>query len=289
MRVLERDIQINKQTDLVRIYPVGDVHVGALNFAEKQFKTYVNKISADKDGYWIGGGDMLDAVILQDQKRFNPNNIPDWMLNSSPEEARLKLSDILKAQMDYLYHLLDPIKDKCLGLIEGNHEYSIAHYHNRDLMSEVAERFNTDNLTDCAFIRLNLKHKYSKKRSAIRIFITHGHGGGRTAGAEPNHLARLSQDKDCEVVLRGHSHTFTIVPPIPRLTIPLEGELGKEADVNVIRAANWGCWLLSYATGPSTYDSRATYPVRPMCASVVEIQPFTEDGVPEIVIKELPV
>ena len=177
--------------------------------------------------------------------------------------------------MDYAEELLSPIKDKCIGMIEGNHEYSISHYHNRNISTDLADRMNAPELTDCAFIRLKFRRN-NRASVAVRLFICHGHGGGRSAGAEPTHLNRLAQERDCEIIFRGHSHIFHIMPPIPRLTIPATGPMPEHVLTHDVRAANWGAWVLSYANGPSTYDSRANYPVRPMCTVVAEIKPFVD-------------
>lgn len=274
MQLLHKEIDVSSRSEIFNLYPIGDAHVGAFNFASKKFKKYVQRIREDDNALWIGGGDILDAVILQDQKRFDPDNLPAWMLSGSPDKVRRKIKDILKAQMDYAEELLEPIKHKCIGYIEGNHEFSISHYHNRDVTAEMASRLGTVELTDCAFIRFRFKR--NSGTSTVRLFICHGHGGGRSAGAEPTHLTRLAQERDCEIIFRGHSHIFHIMPPIPRLTIPTCGELPEHAITHDVRAANWGAWVLSYANGPSTYDSRANYPVRPMCTVVASIKPFCD-------------
>ena len=281
MKLLNHNISMKSRSDIFNIYPIGDAHIGAYNFATSKFKTYIQQIKNDPNGLWVGGGDILDAIILQDQKRFDPENLPDWLLSGNPNNVRCKIKDILKAQLDYAQELLEPIKDKCVGMIEGNHEYSISHYHNRDIHEDLCERLSAINLTDCAFIRFKCDRSFTNNTHApvtacVRLYICHGFGGGRSAGAEPTHLNRLAQERDCEIILRGHSHIFHIMPPIPRLTIPSCGALPEHAMAKEVRAANWGCWLLSYAQGPSTYDSRANYPVRPMCTVVATIKPFHE-------------
>ena len=272
--------QVSSRTEVFKIYPLGDVHVGALNCAEKQFKRVINEIRDDPNAYWFGGGDLLDAIILQDSKRFDPAVLPDWMLTGDPDAVRKKISDMIDAQKERVIDMLKPIKDKCIGLLEGNHEHSIMKNHNRNLMNDLCKGLGVDDLTDCCFIRLRFTRQTCNGKTPvvnIRMFATHGFGGGRTAGAEPNHLSRLALDKDCEIVLRGHSHTQHILPPIARLSIPTGGLLGVEPIAWTLRAANWGCYLRTYAAGPGTYDSRSTYPVRPLSTVRVVIKPFTTE------------
>lgn len=217
-----------------------------------------------------------DAVVLNDAKRFDPTVLPDWMLDHQGADAvRKNLSDMLDAQAKRFYKLFDPIRHKCIGLIEGNHEYSIMKHHNRDFLKDMCRHFNVPDLTDCAFLRFrfNRESPDSTRVSTVRMFISHGHGGGRTSGAEPNILYRLAADKECDIVLKGHSHTFCIHPPIPVLTIPSGGKMPDDPLVSDKFAANWGSFLYTYKSGPSTYASRANYPVRPMYTVQCTIHP----------------
>jgi len=262
------------------IYAVGDPHMGARNFAERQFDDYLDIIYKDKNAKWFGGGDLIDAVIFQDAKRFSPTCLPDWLLNKPLKQVREALKDIVKAQIDRLVKKLIPISDKCIGLLEGNHEYAILQHHNRDIMGTLCEKLDVPNLSDSAFIRFKMKRYTSSNNdtATITMSIQHGFGGGRSAGSEPNHLMRLAQERDAEFVFRGHSHTFHIMPPIPRLTTPKTGDLPEHVNSKIIRAANWGCFLLSYAPGDSTYDSRAMYPARPLMTFKAVVQPWVKQS-----------
>ena len=220
-----------------------------------------------------------DAVILNDSKRFDPTVVPNWMLSEGPEQSRTNLKDMLQAQRKRLSKLLAPIRDRCLGLIEGNHEYTIMKHHNRDLMKELCSDFSfcgkpAVDLTDCSFIRFKFRRGAGEGHTSVmRLFICHGNGGGRTSGAESNALYRLAADKECDIVLRGHSHSFCIHPPIPMLSVPSAGVMPTEATVYDKHAANWGAYVYTYANGPSTYASRGNFPLRPMYTVGITIKP----------------
>lgn len=282
MKIVEKTLQSETRGHSFKLYVLGDVHIGALNCAEHEFMQLVRNIKDDPDALWIGGGDMCDAVILNDIKRFDVNTLPNWMLVGGPDKIKSMVGDILKAQQDRFINIVDPIKDKCLGLIEGNHEFSIFKHHNRDHMNTICERLNAENLTDCAFIRFKFTRPRPHKKgeqadtggsTTANLFICHGFGGGRTAGAEPNKLQRLAMDKDADVILTGHSHTFCISAPIPMLWIPRRGALPDSPFVREKHVANWGSFLYTYKKGPSTYASRDNYPVRPMYTVQVVFRP----------------
>lgn len=294
MRLMEYMYLVPGRDAEFRLYGLGDIHIGALNCAEEEFMKLVRKIQKDPYALWIGGGDYADAVILNDISRFDVNTLPNWMLKGNPQTIKERIGDILFAQRQRFIEMVDPIKDKCLGLIEGNHEFAIFKHHNRDHMSEMCRELKVPNLTDCAFLRLRFRrgnkgqHDSHKDHSTLcTIFICHGLGGGRTAGAEPTKLQRLAMDKDVDIVLTGHSHTYCILPPIVQLTVPRSGKLPEDPIVHEKHVANWGSFLYTYKTGPSTYSSRENYPVRPMYTVETVIQPFKMNRTKEYVRIEM--
>lgn len=273
MKLIDLQFPCASMSDRYKFYVIGDAHVGARNCAEDKIQAMVKIIAADPMARWIGGGDLTDNIILSDQKRFDPSVLPLWMLEKrSGEQVVSALQDIVGAQRDRLYRLLDPIADKCLGLIEGNHEYSIMKHHNRDLMQEMCAHFGVPNLTDCTFMRMRFKR--GTQTATVKAFISHGHGGGRTSGAEPNSLYRLSADKGADIIMQGHSHSFCIHSPITVLSVPNRGRMPKDLVVSYKYAGNWGAWVYTYQSGPSTYASRANYPARPMYTIETAVKPF---------------
>ena len=281
MKIIHRDIIVPERNGEVEIYPLGDLHIGYRACCEKLLKKTVSEIASKRNAYWIGGGDYLDAIKPSDAKRFDMDTLPDWMLEGEAETIRKRLNDVLTQQKERCKDILLPIKNKCLGLIEGNHEFSIRKYHNENVHNELCNKLETEDLTDEALIRINFKHKIKGKSSTntisrvVILYICHGHGGGRTAGAEPNHLSRMLLEWEiADICFRGHSHTFQILPPKPVLEIPKSGQIPDECTCRYRWAANWGCWTLQHAVGPSTYASRACYPARPMLTCKAVIKPF---------------
>ena len=247
-----------------------------------------------KSGSWVSLEDgqvtitgNCDAVILNDTKRFDPDTLPNWMLTGGAEKVRKNIKVMLAAQRTRFLQIVEPIRDKCIGMIEGNHEYAIMKHHNRDHQRSLCEFMGVDDLTDCAFLRLKFRRSYADKNpksksgkqsqtAIVRVFICHGHGGGRTSGAEPNRLYRLAADKEADVILTGHSHTFHIHPPIPMMFLQSRGKLLHEPLVYDKHVANWGAYVFTYKSGPSTYVSRANYPLRPMYTVEVKMRPFNK-------------
>lgn len=272
MELAEKRIDYRDNSTPIYIYPIGDVHMGAYNCAEGHFRKYVDYIKKQKNAYWVGGGDLCDCIVPSDASRYDVRSLADWIFTGDAMTVKEALTDIAKQERERVTEILWPIRDRCLGLIAGNHEeqlmrrsYNAHHY-------IMCDALKAPNLTDCAFVRLSLQNP-SRVVSTVVIFLHHGFGGGRTPGAEPNHMARLRAFIDADIILRGHSHSFRIEPPQPILCIPRKGSLPDECNQREIKSANWGCWLKSYARGPSTYDSRMAYPARTLTALEIEIKP----------------
>jgi hypothetical protein len=267
MRIIDRYIQLNSRNDTVELYPFGDCHIGSRNCAETPLRRVVKEVENNPLALWIGGGDLTDCIKPQDVKRFDVKALPNWLFKPSAEDTK-------DAERERAVGIFKPIASKCLGLIKGNHEEAISHHYNENHHQRVCDDLGVIDLTDEALIRLRFKIANGGGQTII-LYIRHGWGGSRKAGGEPNKLAdMLAEWEIADVCLTGHSHSYCELPPKPVLTIPRSGELPTECDCHYRWAANWGCWLYSHASGPSTYESRACYPSKPMLTVKVAITPL---------------
>ena len=114
MEIVTREFNVQPGQRL-NFYFLGDIHEGNVNHAEGEFRKAVNIIKDDPDGYWIGMGDYIEAITLDDKKRFNPITI-------AKKYGLSDLKDLPYKQMEVVYRKLEPIQDKCLCLVVGNHE-----------------------------------------------------------------------------------------------------------------------------------------------------------------------
>ena len=276
MKILDKLIQCKGRSDTFEIIPIGDIHIGARSCAEKPLKKMIKEIAGNPNTYVIGGGDWLDAIKPQDSKRFDYDTLPDWMLEGDAVNVREKLNDIIKQQYERTIGIFEPLSPgQLIGLVEGNHEFTIRKHYNQDVHAGLCRRLNTENLTDEALIRLRFKR--GSAIITIIIYIRHGYGGGRTAGAEPNKLDRMLAEWECaDICFTGHTHCYDILPPKPVLEIPRNGKLLSECTCRYRWAGNWGCWLYSHPSGESSYSSRACYPARPLLSCKAVIRPFAQ-------------
>ena len=90
--------------DTLRVYALGDIHVGSREFDEKATKKAIKMIESDPHGVVCLCGDLGDYGL-----KNSKTNIYQAVMN--PQE-----------QQDYIYELFLPIKDKIAAAVPGNHE-----------------------------------------------------------------------------------------------------------------------------------------------------------------------
>jgi len=276
MKIIYYDINVKSRKTEFVFYPIGDIHLGANDVAEGKLIKLRNIISANPNARWFGGGDHCECIKPSELKRFEPETLPDWMFEGDVDDIKNRLRDVVKQQKKRFYHIFDPIKKKCMGLIEGNHETSLRKYHNLDHHGYMCDHLDTVDLTSEAFICIRFKRNANIK--TVVMFVCHGNGGGRRLGAASNKLEDIANMFRADILLMGHSHQFCIATPLVELGVPIRETQDKECIQNIKYLGNWGTWRLSYKAGPSTYTSRALYRPRPISAMEIGIIPFRDSG-----------
>lgn len=99
--------QYPHEWDMLRLYAIGDVHVGAENFNEKAIKKKIEIIEHDPQGVVSLCGDLGDFGL-----KNSKTNV--YRATMQPRE-----------QMEYIYNLFLPIADKIVSAVPGNHEERI--------------------------------------------------------------------------------------------------------------------------------------------------------------------
>ena len=317
MYILDKQIQCKSRSDRIEVFPFFDCHVGKRNCAEKAIRKQIDEIKRreempNRQVVVVLGGDQVNAINPADIRRFDFNELADWFVVPSEVElakalstrevasiVRAKLSNIAEQEVSRFVSIFKPVKHLIVGALYGNHEKAMRTRQNVDVHSAVCERLGIVNLTDEALVNLRCTRRVGGSRTShtITLYLRHGYGAGRTAGAEPNKLARMVGEWECaDVCLSGHSHSYQIMPPkpVPYVTRTKEGELNLRYRYRF--GANPGCWLYSHYLGEGSYESASCYPAKPMMTCKVVIWPFygtTENGKsvdwPKVELREYPI
>lgn len=257
MNVIDFKIKCNKTED-ISIHPLGDLHCGTIHFAEKEFKKKVKEIYDDPLAYWIGTGDMCEYITPSDY-RWDEGCVSDWV-----EHDNIAFSEI-----DYITELLKSIKDKCIGLIEGNHEDTIHKHTHVNVCKILSGKLGVPNLSCSHFVHFIFKRTVSDSR-LIKGFFVHGSSNAITKGAKLNILNNLMNNFDADFYSYSHMHD------IIQTSKPV---LGTNNALDIIDkkkvGAVTGCWFRTYTKGKyASYGEKKLYPPTNIGSPIFKINPF---------------
>jgi len=195
----------------IKIFPLGDIHLGAAACDIEHLRRTVAMIANDPDAYWLGMGDYGDLIMPSDPRwSFS---VLDWkrlgFTNGRPDPKNLGVES-----RDLVARELDPIGTKCLGIHFGNHEQAFSRHYFIDLAGFLADRFKAPSLGYTALTRLEIEVRRGRgnpSRWAPVVFSEHGAKGGGTDGNAMNNLQLRGNEFEANVYLKGHVHKRSIV------------------------------------------------------------------------------
>lgn len=184
----------------IKIYPIADVHLGAIEHAETEWQMFLKRIM-NEDSYIILAGDLL-------------NNSTRGTRFANPFDEVLRPREAKRRMVEYL----EPVKDRILCVVTGNHEQRTLRDSDTDLTYDICTKLDIEHLyrENMAFMRVSLgKRQSSSKPEATYTFcVTHGSGGGIYTGAAVNRSERFGnaiEGVDC--IVTGHVHKGFVSKP----------------------------------------------------------------------------
>jgi predicted phosphodiesterase len=267
MEFCKHVIKVDSRNEWYNIIPIGDIHLGNEGCEIQALKNMVDWIKEKDNTYWIGMGDYIDAINYSDP-RFDPKTVSTkYMASGNIDKCiQMQIADVVK--------ILEPIKDKCLGLLRGNHEESIRKYYHFDVLYEMAKDLNFNRnllLYDTAIIRLVFK-RLEKAVNMYDIYVSHGSIGGRTYGAKSNRLGELLSEHEADIYLLAHSH----IKLAQMRTKHYFNRSGKYSKKKIVQAMT-GCFLSGYSVGKTSYVEKMMFPPTDIGCVKIMLKPDTGD------------
>lgn len=179
--------------DIIELHPMADLHIGDSQCDFKLIMDRIEYIKNTPNAYCILDGDLMDTAIA--------SSIGDtYAANLQPME-----------QLKQCVKIFDPIKDKILAVLSGNHENRIWKSDGIDITEimcsqlGIPERYSPT--TALLFIRFGeRKSGHHHRKQLYTAYVTHGGGGGRKEGGKVNRLADLASIVDADIYISGHTH-----------------------------------------------------------------------------------
>ena len=179
--------------EVIEIYPMADLHIGD-NMCD--FKSVLDRIEYIKNtpnAYCILDGDLMDTAIT--------SSIGDtYGANLQPME-----------QLKQCVKIFEPIKDKILAVLPGNHENRVYKTDGIDMTEIMCNQLGIPGkysaTTALLFIRFGRQSSKGHNRPQLyTVYVTHGSGGGRKEGGKVNRLADLASIVDADIYIHAHTH-----------------------------------------------------------------------------------
>ena len=177
------------------VYPLADVHLGAEGAEVQAFYALVNQIAKEPNSYVTLQGDLIDNGT-----RNSVTNI--FRATMPPSQQKREMAKAL-----------EPIRDKILCLLPGNHERRSGKDADDDPMYDIAAKLDLEDRyrEDIAFIRIALGRNHTRSSNGRQYSYTlacvHGAGGGSLPGGMVNRADRFMQAMDgVDIFIHGHSH-----------------------------------------------------------------------------------
>jgi len=191
--------------DTAYIIPLGDIHIEDQYFtkkSEKKLKEQIEWIKKRKNARVFLTGDIF--------------NVATRISKTSPFSINKKLlNDYDGDQMAYAIDILNPIKDKIIGAIDGNHEQRTIDFNNRSWTTELCGKLSTKerevkycDISCLLFLKIGKARKEGNRSAQTYSgYIHHTTGGGSTPGSKINRVAKLEDIiVGCDFYIGAHNH-----------------------------------------------------------------------------------
>ena len=189
-----------EKEDIV-IYPISDVHLGARECMEQEFISFIGTIAEQPNAYVILGGDLIDNGTR--------NSVTNIFRATMPPSSQKK----------EMAKILEPIRDKLLCAVSGNHE---RRKDNRsaddDPMYDILAKIDCEHIhrENIAFLKLRFGNADGDgmRNPTYTLVVCHGAGGGQlTSGAVLRGERFAYSISGADALIFGHTHRpFTTTP-----------------------------------------------------------------------------
>jgi len=234
MKIIKHDLGNYFQE--IEIVNMGDLHVGDATFDEKLFDREIKEIKDISNRYVVLNGDLINNATR--------NSISDiYTEEKSPQE-----------QLDYLIKKFEPIKDKILGISQGNHCFRTYAETGIDIIKLFAIALNKVDVYDPDGALLFISFGKNKYRDSVRhvlsLYFTH-------IGGTKAKILDMSNIVDADVYFRGHYHNVEVKKMDVFRTDKRYKTINKETKVFVQNGAclKYGGYgqMKGYAPGSSVF------------------------------------
>lgn len=173
-----------REQNVLRVYAIGDVHVGSAEFDERAIKAKIQRIADDPCGALVLCGDLGDFGL-----KNSKTNV--YQATMQPKE-----------QVEYIYELFKPVAHKLSACIPGNHEERIQRDVGLCVMYDLCVRWGVPEVyrENLAITKYVFGHRNTKQQHVFVGITIHG-------TTRNKHKKFLGCIDGADFAVSGHTHT----------------------------------------------------------------------------------
>lgn len=182
----------------IYVIPIGDIHIGDKSFTKEsrsKLEDYLKWVKSKPNAYIFLMGDIVNCATRDSA--------------SNPFEQNMDLKQQIKEAVKYF----EPVKDKIIGAIDGNHELRLADYTGYSPTISICDKLNIDYFQHSAVVLFKLgchqqiRGKKASPRGTFVGYFHHTTGGGATTGGKMNRVDKLKNIVcDADFYCGAHNH-----------------------------------------------------------------------------------
>lgn len=192
-----------------------DIHLGATDIQEDRLRDDLKR-SCDEGRRILFNGDMVEAILPMDKKRYTPSR------------AMSQRDDVLNELTYYAVDFLAPYVDYIDLIGTGNHDDAPIKYNGYDIVGAIVTLLNTKRSKTLGnihragyqgYARYCLANNYKGRRmhhSTFTIYHHHGAGGSAPVSKGMIDINRIVYAHDADLYWLAHKHVGTMDPYIMR-------------------------------------------------------------------------
>ncbi len=222
---IKKDLKAPSVNGEITIVPLADAHYGAKEFNQKRWDDAIKRIKDDPNCYAVLVGDMIDNGL-----KNSVTNV--YEQTCMPGE-----------QKKWLANALEPIKDKIIAAVGGNHERRTSRETDNDPLYDVLVRLGIETVyrSRIAFLYLRILYANDERHAKAKyaIAITHGAGGGMYMASGANRVANYAAYIDgIDCIVTGHTHK-PITFPVSKLEFDDHELTVRQKQFTVVTASSF--------------------------------------------------
>lgn len=209
----------------IKIYPVADVHLGAIECMEDKWQKFCKMIADDENAYAILAGDLIQNGIR------NALGSPFEQVYRPREQKRLMIE------------YLKPLRDKILCMVGGNHERRTDKDTDSSPAYDIAAKLDLEDVyrENIAFLKLKFgtDTQHTERNPAYMFAVTHGFGSSIYTTNAAMRAERFGMSIDgIDCLIAGHIHKPQQFP-VGKYYVDLRNEKVSIVPFEVFICTSW--------------------------------------------------